>query len=527
MIGKPPSFKGASIGLLGLLLATLAFFLRMPGYDGRVFWVDELWRANLILDDGIFARYFHSPDLYTAITPLFYLGFNKVLALLGTDPGVLRLSSLVPGIASVLLTFAIARRAGADVALACLAALLTAANSDFVRYSNEFKPYMFEVFVHLCCVYVWLGVVSHEAPSRARWALLFGVLTAATLCAANIVFLLPAVGISTLYSVWKRSRTQFIPLFSGFAGLMFFVCSLYVFVWSYGSDKGLVGYWADGFYKTSGESYLTFLIHRMQGLWRGAFDQLGVNWRLSVVSAISLLAVLTHAFTRFRRPWPLEVKVGIMFYATFAVTLVLLNLLSLWPLGRMRPNQFLYAHIIVMFVLVTAWCRQRLLKIAVTVSVGAFVLAGLLRTSHANLADMTPPLEQTDLVWSDFEEAGTAGRLVRLQCETGSVQVFVNPSMGHAIGYFSSNPQLTGRSSMLMQSCVRLVPVPDAYSNAQGLHMKLVEAVQYSTPAWFIYSHLSEAEVRALESVAAKIGTISRRVNFEGAGYFSLVRPVP
>ena len=36
-----------------------------------------------------------------------------------------------------------------------------------MSYSDEMKPYMFEVCVHLLCLYGWLAITS--APTRRNW----------------------------------------------------------------------------------------------------------------------------------------------------------------------------------------------------------------------------------------------------------------------------------------------------------------------------------------------------------------------
>ena len=62
---------------LALALACIALWLRLPGFDGRAFWNDELWRITLFLDSDPVQTYLFHPDAMTAITSPLYLALLK------------------------------------------------------------------------------------------------------------------------------------------------------------------------------------------------------------------------------------------------------------------------------------------------------------------------------------------------------------------------------------------------------------------------------------------------------------------
>ena len=520
-----PTPKWSYAAVAGLVVA-LALVLRLPGYGGRALWLDELWRVNLMLDDNIFERYWHSPDVYTAITAPLYLILNKVIAFFGLAPEILRLSSLVPGLASVVMAFLLARKVGAGLLLASTAALLFAVNNDFVRYSNEYKPYMFEVFVHLCCTYVWLDLVLSEAPPRTKWLTFFGVFAVAVFCSPTVVFLLPAAGVSILVHVWPRAQRHLGLAITGFGGLGLLVLLLYVFVWSYGSDKELVSYWANGFYKLQEDSYLVFVAERLFAFWRGSFATVGASKLLPLVTLIMFFTVSAYALTTKVESRPRFTQSVVAFYIVFLLTLLLLNYAELWPIGRLRPNQFVYAHFTMMFMFALISCQKLRVRQNFGIIIIILVLLGASRTNSLKLAEMGPPTEQSDKVWEAFMRLGQAGQIVDSQCAKAAVNVFFNPSMGHAITYFVRHDQSINRApSVLKQSCVRLIGTSDAYADAAKTRQQILDNGALNEPFWFIYSHLTDAEVAVLKSVAGRFGVLSSETAFVGAGFFQVTPP--
>jgi hypothetical protein len=507
--------------LSALLLVIFALMLRLPGFDGRALWLDELWRVNFILEPGSIKRYWSSPDSFTAITAPMYLALNKLIGLFSATPSALRLSSLLPGVASVVLASLIAFRAGGSLAWACAAGALFAANANFIQYSNEFKPYMFEVMLHLACLLIWLDLIIAESSTRWQWVKLSVVLVCAAFCAANIVFVLPAMALSLLDKVLTRERDK-VKLVVGVFSLAGVVAvGLYLFVWSYGSDKGLTTYWGAEFFDASRESYWKFSTTRVMGMWRAAFSTVRATLWMNVVSLLGLICAVMICWRHWPKVAPV-IRASLIFGVTILLTLLLLNWIGLWPIGEIRPNQFIYAIIgmlwfIILAVSLPLW-GLRLLGILVLV----VVASGVFKTDPLYLDGLGPPKEQTNYVWASFTTSTEVGQMILDECKTHPVKVFLNPAMFHANHYFSAFEAGGGKPNVLMGPCSVIVRVPDAYSDPIQLRSRLVELGATDSIVWHAYSHLNESEVRQLRQVALEFGPLVYEQSFMAAGLFAI-----
>ncbi len=188
--------------LVPLALFGIALLTRLPAHDNRPLWTDELWRVLLVLDPHYLQMYLSGHGAGAAITSPLYALFIKAVSAFYVSPNTLRLSSFIPGVLAPLMAFAIIRKWGGSLALSFAAGLPFALNGVFVSYSNELKPYVFEVFVHLACFYVWMMMVAPQRPTIRTWALCFLTLVLALLSTPNAIFLLPAFGCLCSCSIW-------------------------------------------------------------------------------------------------------------------------------------------------------------------------------------------------------------------------------------------------------------------------------------------------------------------------------------
>ncbi len=508
-------------GLL-LLLVAVSVALRLPGFDGRALWVDELWRVNLILEKGSISRYWSAPDLYTAITAPLYLAFNSLLGWIDTSPWCLRLSSFLPGLISVALAFSIARKAGAGLGWATAATALFAANEKFIQYSNEFKPYMFEVMSHLACMALWLDLVTPRPSRQRQWVMFTLALLVAAFCTANIVFVLPAMALSLADKVLTQERDKLKPLFASFFIVGCAVIGLYFLVWSYGSDKGLISYWADNFHDATREGYLNFAGKQLLGMWKAAFSTVGAGRGMFVLSALGLIGAL-YACGK-RRLLAVQPVRGLLIYGlVLTLTVLALNRVGLWPIGEIRPNLFLFAIIAAWWVIllsIALTTRAQWLMAALLI---AAMVTGVAKTSRADYTGLGPPLEQSDRVWAAFAASTPAGKAIVDQCkEKKPVTVFVNPAMSHAFRYYAQINDSTAKTSVLSSQCAAIKFVPDAYMSADSLRKQILAEQPSAGLQWYVFSHLNEEEIGKLKSLAQEFGTLQSEEIFEGAGYFSV-----
>ncbi len=515
------------IVIVTLLVCALALVLRLPGADGRAFWIDELWRVNFVLDPDVFHRYWPKPDLYAAITSPLYVAINRLLAELGAiSPHVLRLSSLLCGLLSVVLAACILRIVGASLLLCTGGALLFAVNADFIQYSNEFKPYMFEVLTHQLCLLAWLSLLMRDKPSPWQFTGFFLLLGLALTASPNVVFLLPALGLSLAYFGLRRPGT--LPfIIGGFTVIGLFVLTLYFLLWSKGRDDGLMAYWVDSFYSPAAGSRLRYVAMKLLGLWDGAFTQARAPQPASfVIMALWLLLVLAGLLRNRFRLSPQALTLGI-FYVMLVITLVALNMAGSWPLGKIRPNQFVYAHIILLLFITCALSPLHRLA----TGVGLIIIAWtLINTSHIRsdrLEELAAPVEQSDLVWAAFAlPAGKAAQSIERSCKNQTHLVFFNPGMMQARDYFIRSDATHGApASALSLPCVHLQSLPNAYAAPAQASAEINKALALKPDLiWFAHSHLDEQEVAALRSVATQYGHIVEEMRFHNAGYFLVSR---
>jgi hypothetical protein len=329
------------------------------------------------------------------------------------------------------------------------------------------------------------------------------------------------MGLSLFYKAWCRDRTSLKAVLVVFAGVGVLVGALYVGVWSYGSNKELIAYWADGFYDASREGYGAFVGTRLSGIWKGAFAAINAQHGMINLSVLALVYALFRLVTR-RVPDCGSARGVMVFGVTLLVTLLALNKVSLWPIGEIRPNMFLYALVATSWFLFVGVVLPR----KVLYFVGAIALivmaGGMLKADSKQLAEFSPPLEQTDRVWAAFFSEAPAGRLLAQQCKDQPVVVFVGPAMSHASQYYESHPAVLGGASVLTGNCARRIGVPDAYAAPEALGQRIADNRVAGAVHWHLYSHLNAEEVDKLKKLAVHFGAITHEASFEGAGYFAV-----
>ena len=507
-------------------IVCIAFALRLPGYLlAPPLWLDEAWRAERILDPAIVSGYLYRPSLYTGATaPLFVL-IVKAFAFASVSELSLRAVSLASGILAVALAWMVVRRATGKPTMAALAAAMVAANYSFVRYSSEFKPYAFEVAVHLGLTYFWIAFLA-AAPTQRRKAFVLAIAAAVVglLAGANTVFVIPALSLSLAYG-WLKDRGNLSgsALIGGFAAVGLAMAAMYFLVWRYGRDPGLIQFWAKGF-NTDGQPYAAFLAQKadeMFGAGAFAFVHHDYHGSLRLVPIAQLALALGCAVGLISSLRRLRFEL-LLFYGTLALTAVALNFLGFWPLGAYAQNQFLYAHMIVGGVLLLGEIRWSVLRNAVAASCVVALSSGLLRLDlHKLQLDGAPPIEQS----RDALEvlAGEIAREGAATCEAPRSQVFLNPGINPPFLFYTKYHDARSGLRALVSGCNEIVVVPEAYSDAGAARRRISESLRAGINPWFAYSHLSAVEAADLIQVARSFGEVTGERSFTGAGVFRLV----
>jgi hypothetical protein len=517
---------GASHAVLTLLLLGVAIWPRVLGYDSVPLWLDEAWRANLILGDGWFTRLFDG-STSSSVTSIAYAVLTHGLGALHDAEWMLRLSSLLPGVLAVLLFVPVVALATGSATLGYLAALVAASQPTFVAYSKELKPYSFELCVHLLLILLaltYIGRLSRGDRISAHWTtavVLAGPVAAVS--APNLVFLLPGWYLSILYSSYRSLQRMHWPLILSAVAAAALLWLQYKYAWSHAAkDAALIEFWKGGFFE--GGSRVQWLLSRLGNTLRAALESsrgmpLGINGALGALAAAAIIGSLS-----LQRP-EIFLLVASPIFAVIAASSV-----HLWPLGPFRINVFLYGYFILLvfigcgFVLRLADARvsrnaANLCYAGIAVLFLSYWIAGfpkLIRNSatlHPANQDVPSALMQL------AQELGPA-------CDRRSL-VLVNAAGSHAVAYYTThNDKFSKLLSGQLNKCAELMPVVEAYLAPQRYEELLRSQFSQRDSAWFLYSHLSDADVAVQKEIASKFGKIENEHIFPGAGIFK-VSPAP
>lgn len=156
----------------------LGIVLRLWGYFQFELWYDEAFWARRILR-----------SLTSPMRPVGYMYLSQVLMKLHNSEPMIRLPSLVAGIASLPLLLVICRRLRLGWPVTLLGLLVFAVHPWLVTASKEFKPYGLELGLHLALLAL---ATSYWQTRQARYLVLLGCFGAlAPVFAWTVAMLLP------------------------------------------------------------------------------------------------------------------------------------------------------------------------------------------------------------------------------------------------------------------------------------------------------------------------------------------------
>jgi hypothetical protein len=346
----PPEVNAYHAAIAAAL--ALGIFLRLNGYlrQDISLWLDEaLWAP----------RFVNWPLLSLGIRPLGFVWLTRLLvSAFGATEIWFRFLPNVAALAALCLTPYVAARLLESRALRVLFVLLFAIHPALVDFANEFKPYSFEVLVHLVPIVLYL---RFEQTSRRVYLLaLLGYLPLSFLFAYNMAFAFPGLLLlglrEALRADGERKKLLAVTLLSGalcvgVAGGVYKLALTNVT-----SEKRTENYWGkkyDVFYRASEEEtrvdwtlgkYRDFaaLIGQRRNLWQpygelngrvaaelGSLDR----WLWLALSVAGLIASW-----RYRRHHLL------LLFAPVLV-LALVNAAGKWPFGAFRTNMFMSVYL--------------------------------------------------------------------------------------------------------------------------------------------------------------------------------------
>lgn len=331
------------------VLATLGLgtYLRAVGWlvQKTSFWLDEaLWASRLL----------HQPLMSLGIRPVGFMGITRFFVqLFGAREVWFRLLPALGGIGALLLMPYVASRLIANRWLRVALLLLFAIHPALVDYCNEFKPYSWEVLVHLVPVALYLRY--RETQHRAWFFALLAYLPVGFLLAYNLALAFPGLLLLCLWIAWRSpQRKQWVlaTLVSGAlcagAGATVFAISLHKVT----KEERTESYWGkkyDVFYeKTEPQSRVDWTVQKLndqasfvnlsRNYWHGMSDR-----QVAELSSVDRLFWMSLTYVGLFVLWRKRRDLLVVLLVPLGV-MVLGNLAGKWPLGAFRTNLFVLAY---------------------------------------------------------------------------------------------------------------------------------------------------------------------------------------
>lgn len=193
-----PLGNGYEIALV--VTVALGVFLRVNGWLGHhiSFWMDEaLWASRLL----------KWPLLQLGIRPVGFMGITRaVVHVFGAREVWFRLLPALGAVGSMLLIPYVASQLLASKWLRWLLVLMFAIQPALVDYANEFKPYSWEVLVHLAPIALYLRF--KQTANTSWFYALLAYLPASFLLAYNIALAFPGLLLLCLLTAWQSNKQQ-------------------------------------------------------------------------------------------------------------------------------------------------------------------------------------------------------------------------------------------------------------------------------------------------------------------------------
>jgi hypothetical protein len=333
-----------------LLSLVLGVFLRVNGWLGHhiSFWMDEaLWASRLL----------HRPLINLGIRPIGFVAITRALVrLFGATEVWFRFLPAMGAIGSLLLMPYVASRLVKSQWLRVLMVFMFAIQPALIDYANEFKPYSWEVLVHLIPVALYLRF--RETEKQTWLYALLGYLPVSFLLAYNMALAFPGLLLLCLWHSWRapeRRRLVTATLLSGALcaglGLLMFHLSLNKVT----KEERTESYWGkkyDVFFeKTESLSRVDWTIQKFDDM--ASFISLRREYwvdsgKISEQKARELVSAdrLFWVSLSFAGLWALWRQRRDLLMVLFAplVVMMLGNFAGKWPLGAFRTNLFVLVY---------------------------------------------------------------------------------------------------------------------------------------------------------------------------------------
>ena len=292
------------------------------------------------------------------IRPIAFMGLTKVLvALFPPTEFVVRFLPWLGGLATVLLSPALARRLCQSNMARLLLIASIALHPAAIDLGRDFKPYSLGLTVHIGLLIL---AFNYVVRGRARdLYLVLGVAMLGVLFAQDIVFIYPGLFLTLFVVAWKQARKPHLLAIAASAVVTVgILVTLYLMIWRNLDQQGEKDYWGaryDVFYipdSGRGSSYVGWLSNKfadvlaMPGMRRDHWQSVEATDGPRPLGAsldralwIGFAVVGAAVLVRRRRFYEILLLLGPL------AVLMAFNAAGRWPFGAFRTNLFLLAYV--------------------------------------------------------------------------------------------------------------------------------------------------------------------------------------
>lgn len=327
-----------------LTIITGVIFRSQGFFDGNI----SLW-----LDEASWAfRFSDLPLLKNAAKrPIGFIVATKFLTTIANNEITLRLIPYSASILSIPLMYFIAREIFKSKLIVFLAVFIVAFNPILINFAKEFKPYSFELFLHMLLLYLSLRYIKFKTVPL--FCSLLCISAATLFFSYNIVFLYPSLFLLALLETYKEQKYQrfFFLLLSALLLLGILLYAYYYLLWPFQGVPAAKLYWGkkyDVFFLSSSFlDHVQWIFKKYLSLVESsgtAFIFWDLNFNGYILIKAALWAFHCMGLTMFivRR----KGEYLLLFVLPIIIILVC-NIMGLWPFGAFRVNVFMFCYFII------------------------------------------------------------------------------------------------------------------------------------------------------------------------------------
>ena len=477
----------------------MAAILRWITYLDVPLWLDEAWRANIIL--GSIQNYFAPQPVATLPG---YVAWVRFSSFFHSSELALRMSSLVPGALVPMGLFGASLIITRNAIVSITAGLIGVFNSGLVTYSHELKPYALEAFLHSCywiALFYWL----QDKEDAGKFWLFFAFVVAMLLTTPTIIFLLPSALLAILLAARKEHtfwRTRYLAAFIAISLLTLIVYILFL-AQSSGS-AGLYKYWGDNFFGGEGVSRPVWTFKMLSAQFGQAYETPANIWITDWLPWINGVVVLSPLILIYYGFSETKYRMAIFYLCSPVLVLLVANALQVWPLGAIRPNIFMIPNLILILVV----CMHHLLtkmprfRDVSGVLVCMMLLVNIIPTTMNIYRQMNPPFEDLPTVMQRASQGMMMYPILQ------KYPILVNA--GGSSSFLFYTKYWEWRAEYFHPELIRkqAIVIADAYSKPSEAKKQLITALEGEKGIIFLASHLNEVEMSMLETFFRDTGWI-------------------